>query len=91
TYLPEPVLNVSLHLIPLAELIIGALVLLGWFTPWALLASVSLFVVLLYGHTVRQNWSIGHVVVHYGLYYWVMFVFIRYNWLAIDNLKAKQA
>lgn len=91
TYLPEPFLNVTLHLIPLAELIIGALVLLGWFTRWAILASVSLFVVLLYGHTVRQNWSIGHVVVHYGIYYWVMFVFIRYNWLALDNLGGKQA
>lgn len=91
TYLPEPILIAALNLIPVAELIIGAFTLLGWFTRWALLASVTLFVVLLYGHTVRQNWGIGHVVLHYGLYYWVMFVFIRYNWLALDNLGAKRA
>ena len=91
TYLPEPFLNVTLHLIPLAELIIGALVLLGWFTRWAILASVSLFVVLLYGHTVRQNWSIVHVIMPYGIYLWALLVLEPQNWLALDNRKKKSA
>ena len=48
-------------------------------------------VVLLYGHTVRQGWSFVHLIMHYGFYYWALFVFIRYNWLALDNRFKKPA
>jgi len=89
TYLPMPLVHGALYLIPLAELVIGTLTLLGLFTRWALLAGVALFCVLLYGHMVRQSWATGHVIVHYGVYYWLLFVFQKYNWLALDNLRTR--
>ena len=85
TYLPMPMVHAALYTIPFAELVLGTLTILGLFTRWALLGGVLLFVVLMYGHTVRQNWSGVHLVIHYGFYYWALFVFIRYNWLALDN------
>lgn len=91
TYLPMSLVHGALYLIPLAELVIGVLTLLGLFTRWALLAGILLFCVLLYGHMVRQSWGTGHVIIHYGVYYWLLFVFQKYNWLALDNLRNKAA
>lgn len=87
TYLPMPLVHVALYLIPPVELVIGVLTLLGLFTRWALLAGLMLFVLLLYGHMVRQNWGTGHVIVHYAVYYWLLLVLQKYNWLALDNVR----
>ncbi len=88
TYLPMPLVHFSLYLIPYAEIALGTLTLLGLFTRWALLGGVVLFVILMYGHTVRQNWSGVHLISHYGIYYWVMLVLQSQNWLALDNRRA---
>ena len=85
TILPMPLVIASLYVIPTAEVILGFLLMVGLFTRSALLASVALFLVLHFGHGVRQIWSNMHLVMHYSIYFWIMFVLIRYNWLALDN------
>ncbi len=89
TYLPMPMVHFALYLIPFVEFIIGTFLLLGLLTQRALLGSLLLFTVLMYGHTVRQNWEGAHLMMHYGVYCWILLAFRRYNWLALDKRKTK--
>ena len=89
TYLPMPMVHFALYLIPFVELTIGTFLLLGLLTQRAVLGSLLLFTVLMYGHTVRQNWEGAHLMMHYGVYCWILLAFRRYNWLALDNRKTK--
>ena len=89
TYLPMPMVHFALYLIPFVEFIIGTFLLLGLLTQRAVLGSLLLFTVLIYGHTVRQNWEGAHLMMHYGVYCWILLAFRRYNWLALDNRKTK--
>ena len=89
TYLPMPMVHFALYLIPFVEFIIGTFLLLGLLTQRAVLGSLLLFTVLMYGHTVRQNWEGAHLMMHYGVYCWILLAFRRYNWLALDNRKTK--
>lgn len=85
TFLPMTLVHTFLYMIPYIEVVLGGLTFLGLFTHWALLAGVSFYVILMFGHTVRQNWSGVHIVMHYGLYYWILLVLQGQNWLALDN------
>ena len=91
TYLPMPMVHFALYLIPVVELTIGTFLLLGLLTQRALLGSLLLFTVLMYGHTVRQNWEGAHLMMHYGVYCWILLAFRRYNWLALDKRQTKAA
>ena len=91
TYLPMTLVHIALYMIPFAEIILGVLTLLGLFTRWALIGGVLFFIVLMYGHTARQNWSGVHICMHYGLYYWILLVLQSQNWLSLDNRRAARA
>jgi len=85
TILPMPLVHIALYSIPYVQVFLGTCIVLGIFTRWALLAGLCLFFVLLIGHTVRQNWSGAHTVMHYGLYYWILLALLSQNRLALDN------
>lgn len=85
TYLDGPLLHMALYIIPAVELVLGTLLLLGLFTRWAILGSIMLFLVLAYGHGVRQNWAGIHLIMHYSIYYWILLCLQNQNWLALDN------
>jgi len=85
TFLPMTLVHVFLNMIPYIEVVLGAMTLLGFYTRWALLSGIFFYVVLMFGHTVRQNWGGVHLIMHYGFYYWVLLVLIGQNWLALDN------
>ncbi len=85
TILPQPLVVALLHIIPIAELMLGALLLLGLSTRSALLGSILLFLLLDFGHGVRQLWSNMHLVMHYSIYFWILLVLHKQNWLALDN------
>ncbi len=88
TYLPMPLVSLVLHMIPYIEVFIGTFMILGLLTRWALIGGLAFMFVLLYGHLTRQNWSGAHIVMHYGIYYWLLIVLIGQNWLALDNRRA---
>jgi thiosulfate dehydrogenase [quinone] large subunit len=88
TFLPMALVHAFLYMIPYIEVLLGAMTLLGLYTRWALLAGVSFYVILMFGHTVRQNWAGVHIIMHYGFYYWVLLVLLGQNWLALDNRRA---
>lgn len=87
TFLPMPLVHVALYMIPIVEIVIGAMTILGLYTRWAIYGGVILMVVLLFGHTVRQNWPGTHIVMPYGVYYWILLVLQEKNWFALDNLR----
>ncbi|MGY9107158.1 MAG: hypothetical protein ACKVG0_11635, partial [Alphaproteobacteria bacterium] len=80
-----PLVIAFLYVVPTVELILGVMLLLGLFTRSALIATVVLFLVLDFGHGVRQLWSNMHLIMHYSVYFWIMFILIKQNWLALDN------
>ncbi len=88
TFLPMALVHAFLYMIPYIEVLLGAMTLLGLYTRWALLVGVSFYVILMFGHTVRQNWAGVHIIMHYGFYYWVLLVLLGQNWLALDNRRA---
>lgn len=90
TFLPMPLVHIALYMIPFVEVILGALITLGFLTRWALISGLSFMLVFLFGHTVRQNWSGAHTVMHYGLYYWILLALLSQNWLSLDNRKSTE-
>ena len=72
TFLPMSLVHIALYMIPYVQIFLGTCIVLGKYTRWALLGGLCLFFLLLFGHTVRQNWSGAHIVMHYGLYYWIL-------------------
>ena len=85
TFLPMPLVHLSLYSIPYIEVTLGALIILGLLTRWALIGGLTLMLLLLVGHLVRQFWSGAHTVMHYGLYYWILLALLGQNWMALDN------
>jgi thiosulfate dehydrogenase [quinone] large subunit len=85
TFLPMPLVHLSLYSIPYVEVVLGALIMLGLFTRWALIGGLTLMLMLVFGHLVRQFWSGAHTVMHYGLYYWILLALVGQNWMALDN------
>ncbi len=89
TFLPMPLVHLALYTIPYVEVILGALIILGLFTRWALIGGLTFMLVLLFGHLVRQNWSGAHTVMHYGLYYWILLALLGQSWMALDNRRTE--
>ncbi len=85
TFVPMSLVRISLYFIPVAEFILGVLMLLGLFTRLALIGGVLVFALLLAGHAVRSNWGGIHLVMQYVLYYAFLFALRSQNWLALDN------
>jgi thiosulfate dehydrogenase [quinone] large subunit len=85
TFLPMSLVHIALYMIPYVQIFLGTCIVLGKYTRWALLGGLCLFFLLLFGHTVRQNWSGAHIVMHYGLYYWILLALLSQNRLALDN------
>lgn len=90
TILPMFLVNAALFMIPYVQIFLGTCIFLGLFTRWALLGGLCLFFVLLIGHTVRQNWSGAHIVMHYALYYWILLAVLSQNRLSVDNRRAAE-
>lgn len=85
SFLPMPLVHIALYLIPPVQVFLGTCIVLGIFMRWALIGGLCLFFILLFGHVVRQNWSGAHIVMHYGIYYWLLLVLLSQNRLALDN------
>ncbi len=90
TFLPMPLVHAFLYTIPFIEVALGALIILGVFTRWALIGGLIFMLVLVFGHTARQNWGGAHTVMHYGLYYWILLALLSQNWMSLDNRRSTE-
>lgn len=84
TPLPSPLVRASAAVIPPAEAIIGALILVGWHTRWALVAGSIVMLALMTGTALRGDWVTLFLQLLYLLVYSLLLRHRADNWLALD-------
>jgi len=78
-----------LYILPPIEAAMGAMIALGLFTFWSLLAGFGLMFVLTFGNLTRQDWNTVGNNMHYVLYYALMIAAQRYNVFSLDQRKGR--
>jgi len=74
------------YVIPVVEVMVGAVLLLGWMTRWAVMTAFGLMFVLMFGVTMKQDWTAaGQQLVYGAVLAALLFLRVRYDggWLAV--------
>ena len=88
TILPMQLVRGFLFVLPFPEGLIGALLILGFFTRNALIAGSLTMIILVFGTGTRQDWTTVGLQMVYALYYYLMLVRLDDNWLAVDTRRS---
>src|SRR5690606_6987877 len=73
TVLPEPLVLAMGYFIPVAELLIGLLILSGFWLRWAVFAGGLLMAMLLFGTTLKQDWgTAGSQMIYVLCFYFLL-------------------
>ncbi|MEO0376100.1 MAG: DoxX family protein [Cyanobacteria bacterium P01_A01_bin.17] len=90
SYFPEPLVRINAFLVPIVELIVGILMIVGWRTRTALTVTSALMVVLMLGVTSVQNWDAAGSQLVYGLILFILLACSSFNTVSVDHwLKTK--
>lgn len=89
TILPEFMVSLSSYMIPLAEFIIGFLLIVGLFTSRALLLGALLIVFLVFGSGLQENWNVMSSQMIYAIFFFILSYLIELNRYSLDRLKDK--
>lgn len=84
--LPMPLVDAFARFIPIAEALVGALLLLGLFTRFAILAGSGVMAALIAGMCLLQKWEIVGLQMAYVPFYAFLMYRLQDNALALDNL-----
>src|SRR5690348_10717324 len=85
--LPMWSVSLFLHVLPFVEVVLGALMFVGLYTRWALIAGSVMMLVLVFGNDTRQDWNtVGNNMV-YVLYFAGLIAALKYNAFALDTRK----
>lgn len=88
TMLPEFMVIPFAYAIPIVELILGIMFLLGFYTNKALAASAILMIVLIAGSAFKEDWGAVSTQMLYALYIFFLIFFQENNsWSLIANKK----
>lgn len=82
--MPEVLVRINAMLVPPVELIVGLLITIGLFTRSALIACLSLMVMLMYGVTLIQDWDTATSQLVYDLILFVLLAGLGFNTFSID-------
>lgn len=88
SFLPTFMVRGFLYALPVPEAIIGALLMMGYFTREALIAGSLVMIVLIFGTGTRQDWTTIGAQMLYALYYYIMLARLDDNWLAVDKVRS---
>jgi len=77
------------YALPIAELLIGLLLILGLLTRPALIAGSIVMIILIFGTTTIENWEILPSQLIHIAFFAVLLNAINYNGYAIDHLLKK--
>jgi thiosulfate dehydrogenase (quinone) large subunit len=85
---PLPVWQVRAFatVVPICELLIGVLLLLGLWTRWALALAALLMVGIIFGTAMRGDWQIVFLQMFYSLLYALMLMWRRYDEWSLDAM-----
>lgn len=87
--LPGGLVTVFGYVLPFAEFITGALLLIGLFTKQAAVAGCCIMFLLLFGSSMIENWSVFTSQLMHVMFFVIVIQFIESNSYAIDNLRKK--
>lgn len=88
TLLPMALVHGFLLTLPVLEIIIGAMTLLGLYTRFALVAGAIMILSLVFGTAMRQDWTTVGLQLLYAVYYFLLISRLEDNWLAIDTSRS---
>lgn len=88
--LPEILTLPFSYVLPVAELIIGLLLMLGWFTRLSAIAGAAVMLSLIFGSSLVENWNaIPIQLIHIAFFAYVI-QHMESNTYAIDNVVGKK-
>ena len=89
TPLPPGIVHAFLAVLPYVELILGALILLGLFTRWALAAAGLLIAVLMFGTSMRADWVTVSIQMIYAIALYLALANLDDNCCSLDKLLSR--
>jgi len=84
--LPHSLVVLFIYAIPYFEVIIGAPIVLGLLTRWALLANAALLLVFIFGTSMQQGWGGVETQLVYTLIVSLLLLGLGLNVVSLDNL-----
>jgi thiosulfate dehydrogenase [quinone] large subunit len=76
--------------VPIAELLIGVLLILGLWTRWALVVAAVLMLGIIFGTALRNDWQIVFLQMFYSLSYSLLLMWRRYDAWSLDAWMGKK-
>jgi thiosulfate dehydrogenase [quinone] large subunit len=89
---PLPVWQVRSYatVVPVCELFIGVLLILGLWTRWALALAAVLMLGIIFGTAMRGDWQIVFLQMFYSFLYSLMLMWRRYDAWSLDAKMARK-
>ncbi|MEA5509593.1 DoxX family protein [Crocosphaera sp. UHCC 0190] len=82
--IPELLVSINAGLVPPVELIVGALITVGFLTRKALIACFILMIILMYGITMIQNWNGASSQLIYNIALFILLAGVNFNRISVD-------
>lgn len=89
TFIPGPLIWITGFMVTPVEFVVGILITIGWFTRSALVATLCLMLILMYGVTLLQEWDIASSQLVYDLILFILLAGLGYNILSVDGYLAR--
>lgn len=77
------------YILPIAEFVIGLLLIFGLFTRLSLIAGAVVMIMLILGTTLIEDWGALPSQMIHAAFFAVLLVFIKYNSFALDKVISK--
>jgi len=90
SFLPVELVTPFSYLLPVAEFVIGLMLIIGLFTKQALIAGGLVMVLLIFGTTMIENWDAIPVQLIHSAFFATLLHFSDSNTLALNNLVKKK-
>jgi thiosulfate dehydrogenase [quinone] large subunit len=90
SFLPEAMVVPFSYALPIAEFVIGLLLLMGLFTRQALIAGAVAMILLIFGTTMIENWDAIPTQLLHLIFFAVLLQFVQNNTWALDKQLQKK-
>ncbi|MGF1536175.1 MAG: DoxX family protein [Elainellaceae cyanobacterium] len=84
-WMPEALVRLNAAIVPPLELVVGALLVLGLVTRGALMATLALMAMLMYGVTIVQNWDTAASQLIYDVILVLLLAGLSFNTFSLDQ------
>ncbi|MGV8092279.1 MAG: DoxX family membrane protein [Mangrovibacterium sp.] len=85
TLLPEALIYPFMIGLPVLELVVGVLLLVGAKTKWVTITGLVIMLALIFGSSMQQNWGAVPVQMFHGVLMLGVLIFLPYNKYSLDK------